>query len=225
VYWRRRVLVLALLVSLLGGGGWTGWAAATGRLPVHLSAAQPPATDPVAEPSLAGVLPSLAGVRVPVVPPAAGSAPAAGLVPVPAAATTAAPGAAATAPRCTDDATGLVLAAPGSATAGGASALTLTVVNTSAQPCVRDLGGAEAEVVLLDAAGARLWSSADCAPATPAAPRLLAAGEQVALPVTWDGRTSAVGCAGTRVAVPAGGYVLRARLGTRTAADVPLTLG
>jgi hypothetical protein len=42
--------------------------------------------------------------------------------------------------------------------------------------------------------------------------------------LAWDGRTSAAGCAGTGAVVPAGSYVLRARLGTRTAADVPLVL-
>src|SRR3954465_6426212 len=30
VYWRRRVLVLTLLVSVLGGGGWLGWGLANG---------------------------------------------------------------------------------------------------------------------------------------------------------------------------------------------------
>jgi hypothetical protein len=47
----------------------------------------------------------------------------------------------------------------------------------------------------------------------------------VDLAVSWDGRTSAAGCSGARAVVPAGSYVLKARLGTRTAADVPLTLG
>jgi hypothetical protein len=230
VYWRRRVLVLGLLVGLLGGGGWTGWAASTGRLPLHLSAAQAP--PPAAEPSLAAVLPSLAGVRVPLVPspaaPGTGPLPATGAVGDPAAATATpalrAPATTAAGPPCADDAITVALAAPRSATVGGSAALTVLIGNGSAVPCVRDLGGTEVEVVLLGAAGDRLWSSADCTPAAPAAPRLLAAGEQVDVDLAWDGRTSAAGCAGTRAVVPAGSYVLRARLGTRTAADVPLVL-
>jgi len=200
VYWRRRVLVGGLLVCLLGGGGWTGWAARTGRLPLHAATAS--ARSPVAQPSLTSLLPSLAGVRVP-------------LVPSPAAA----------GPLCTDDMIGLTLAAPLSATVGGSAALTLTVIDTSPVPCARDVGTAAQEVVLLDAAGHRLWSSADCAGATAAAPQQFAAGQRVDLPIAWDGRTSAAGCPGDRAVVPAGSYVLRARLGTRTAADVPLTLG
>src|SRR5947209_8177858 len=31
IYWRRRALVLTLLLSVLGGGGWVGWALVTGR--------------------------------------------------------------------------------------------------------------------------------------------------------------------------------------------------
>ena len=57
------------------------------------------------------------------------------------------------------------------------------------------------------------------------APQHLDAGQRVDLPIAWDGRTSAAGCGGARTVVPAGSYVLEARLGTRTAADVPLTLG
>lgn len=127
-------------------------------------------------------------------------------------------------PPCTDDMIGLTLSGPRSVTVGGSAALTLTVIDTSALPCSRDLGTAEQEVVLVDTAGSRLWSSADCTPPSPA-PQHLDAGQRVDLPIAWDGRTSAAGCGGARTVVPAGSYVLEARLGTRTAADVPLTLG
>jgi hypothetical protein len=223
VYWRRRLLVVGLLVSLLGGGGWTGWAAWTGQLPVHLStaSAQTPAAATPGKPALTGVLPSLAGVRVPVVPPPATGTTAA----VPAASTAPpVPATAVAGPPCTDDMIGLTLAAPRSATVGGSAVFTLTVIDTSLLPCARDVGTAEQEVVLLDAAGGRVWSSADCTPPV-AAPKQLAAGERVDLDVAWDGQTSSAGCAVPRTVVPAGSYVLRARLGTRTAADVPVTLG
>jgi hypothetical protein len=241
VYWRRRALLLGLLLSLGGGGGWTGWAAATGRLPLHATTAAAQTPVPVGEPSLTSVLPSLAGVRVPLVPPTAAagtdaatpaalpSDPATDPATGPTAMTDAtpallAPAAAVSGPPCTDDMIGLTLSAPRSATVGGSAALTLTVIDTSPLPCARDVGTAEQEVVLVDGAGTRLWSSADCTPAS-AAPEHLDAGERVDLAIAWDGRTSAAGCAGARVVVPAGSYVLRARLGTRTAAEVPLTLG
>jgi hypothetical protein len=120
---------------------------------------------------------------------------------------------------------GLTLTGPASAAAGGSAALTLTVVNTSPLPCTRVVGAPDAEVVVLDAGGARVWSSADCAAAASSGPRTLAAGERVDLPVAWDGRRSAPGCSGDRAVAPAGSYQLRARLGTRTAAPVALTLG
>jgi hypothetical protein len=224
VYWRRRLLVLTLLLSVLGGGGWLGWAALTGRLPVHSAASVAPAATPVAAPSLAGVLPSLAGVRVPLVPMSDGSTGTAS--PAPVDPTQAPLSVAAGATPCSDDMIGLTLGAPTSATAGSSPSFTLTVVETAAVPCARSLDAGEQEVVLLDVAGTRLWSSADCATAVPpATPKVLAAGERVDLPITWDGRTSAPGCTGARTVVPAGSYVLRARLGTRTAAQVPLTLG
>jgi hypothetical protein len=221
VYWRRRVLLLALLACLLVGGGWTGWAALTGRLPLPVATGSAQSPAPVAQPSLTGVLPSLAGVRVPLVPAPATSGDTAPALLAPAAAADAAavPG-----QPCTDDMIGLTLAAPRSATVGGSAALTLTVIDTSPLPCARDLGTAEQEVVLLDAAGDRLWSSADCVAAA-AAPRQLVPGQRVDLPIAWDGHTSGAGCPGGQAVVPAGSYVLRARLGTRTAADVPLTLG
>ena len=234
VYWRRRALLLGLLLSLCGGGSWTGWAAATGRLPLSVTTAAAETPVPAGEPSLTSVLPSLAGVRVPLVPPAASGSDSATPAALPSDPATGpstdttpallAPAAAVAGPPCTDDMIGLTLAAPRSATVGGSAALTLTVIDTSPFPCARDVGTAEQEVVLLDAAGTRLWSSADCTPAS-AAPKHLDAGERVDLAITWDGGTSAPGCAGARTAVPAGSYVLRARLGTRTAADVPLTLG
>lgn len=218
VYWRRRALVLGLLLSIGGGGGWTGWAAATGRLPLRTATASALTPLPVGEPALTSVLPSLAGVRVPLVP-----APAASAVSTDRPAVLP-PAAAVAGPTCADDMIGLTLSGPRSATVGGSAALTLTVVDTSPLPCARDLGTAQQEVVLVDAAGTRLWSSADCRPAS-AAPRHLDAGQRVDLPIAWDGRTSTAGCGGARTVVPAGSYVLKARLGTHTAADVPLTLG
>ena len=56
------------------------------------------------------------------------------------------------------------------------------VTNTSAVPCTRSLDNGLQEVVLLDAAGTRVWGSNDCFPEVSSDPRTLAPGEAVALP-------------------------------------------
>lgn len=115
--------------------------------------------------------------------------------------------------------------ADGTAVSGQPATLNLVVRNGSTVPCTFD--GAPQEVVLLDAAGHRIWSSVDCpGPGTPDASgtRTLAAGESVEVAVAWNGLTSEPTCTAAQVAVPAGSYVLRGRLDTTVTQDVPLTV-
>jgi hypothetical protein len=90
----------------------------------------------------------------------------------------------------------------------------IAVVNTGPVACVRDLSRRLRELVITPIGpGNRLWSSNDCYSGNVDGPRLLRPGERVDFGVTWARRTSAPGCPGGRNAVPAGDYLLVARLG------------
>ncbi|MEQ3551971.1 hypothetical protein WIS52_15975 [Pseudonocardia nematodicida] len=110
--------------------------------------------------------------------------------------------------------------------AGARPELRLVVTNVSGQPCVRDLDGADQEILVWSGdGGTRLWSSNDCAnPATDDL-RTLVPGEPVAFAVTWSGLGSVPGCAAARERVPAGGYRVVARLGPLTSEPAPLLMG
>jgi hypothetical protein len=107
---------------------------------------------------------------------------------------------------------------------GSKPVLDLVVTNTSAVSCVRALDKGLQEVVLLDAAGGRVWGSNDCFPEATSDLRTLAAGQVVDFPITWGGLTSEPTCTAPRVAPPTGTYVLRGRLDTKLSADTALAL-
>ncbi|WP_369258573.1 MucR family transcriptional regulator [Geodermatophilus amargosae] len=219
VYWRRRLLVLALLVAVLGGGSWLGVALLTGSEGAASAAgtSEAASSSSAEPPALDRVVPSLAGVLTPTPPPTAAPAePAAPAAP-------AAPVQEAGAP-CSDDVVALEVRTPGTVAAGSAPTFELVVTNTAAVPCTRVLDAQLQEMVLLDAAGARVWGSNDCQPETSADTRTLAPGEQVVFPLTWSGLTSEPSCTVPRVAVAPGQYVLRARLDAKTSPDAVLAI-
>ncbi|MFP5019438.1 hypothetical protein [Pseudonocardia phyllosphaerae] len=110
--------------------------------------------------------------------------------------------------------------------AGGHPELRLVVTNVSGQACVRDLDGAEQEIVVRSGGGdRRLWSSNDCVNPASEDLRTLVPGQPAAFTVTWSGRTSQPGCAAARQRVPAGAYRVTARLGQLSSDPVPLLLG
>jgi hypothetical protein len=71
VYWRRRLVVLLVLVAVLTGAGWLAFALATDRLAGSDSVPAAPAstTHVVGTPALARVVPSLTALRTPTPPP------------------------------------------------------------------------------------------------------------------------------------------------------------
>jgi hypothetical protein len=213
VYWRRRLVVLVVLLVVIGGGVWLGVALATGRIGGGDS-------DPAAEasptvvrtPALERVVPSLTAVRTPTPPASAAAAPRP-------TASAAAPGGA-----CTDDMISLSVRAPETVAVGSKPTLELVVRNASRAPCVRDLDKALQEIVLLDAAGKRLWGSNDCFPEAGPDTRTLAPGAAVAFPLVWGGLTSEPTCTAPRRPPSPGAYVLRGRLDTKVSTDTPITL-
>jgi hypothetical protein len=101
--------------------------------------------------------------------------------------------------------------------AGARPVFRFVVTNTGRLACTRDLDPGLQELLVFAADGAtRVWSSNDCYPGGGVDVRLLRPGETVAASLTWSGRSSHPGCAGQRVPVPAGDYVVVARLGQLT---------
>ena len=217
VYWRRRLLLLGLVLAVLVGGGWLAVAALSGDAeadPVVAAAAD----QDVARPSLEQVVPSLAAVEVPTI--AASTEPAPESDAPPAAPAGPAPGG-----PCGDDMIAVEVRVPAPAvTAGSKPSLDLVVTNVSAVPCVRALDKGLQEIVLLDRSGNRVWGSNDCFPENSSDTRTLAPGEAAVFPVVWGGLTSAPGCTAPRVTPTPGDYVLRGRLDTKTSGDTALTL-
>lgn len=212
VYWRRRLVLLAVLLAF--GGGWLG-VVLQSRVDARAGTeASAPTSSAPREPALARVVPSVAAVRTP-------SAPA---VPddVQAATTAVAPVAGG---PCTDDMLALEVRTPGAAAVGSKPTFELVVTNAAAVPCTRALDKGLQELILLDAAGNRVWGSNDCFREATSDTRTLAPGEAVSFPVLWGGLTSEPTCTVARTSPPAGNYLVRGRLDTKSSPDAPLTLG
>ncbi len=222
VYWRRRALVLGIALSVAGGGGWLASSVGSATAPATPAAAA--ASPSLGAPSLEQVVPSLASVQTPAEAAATTTAPVPEPTPEPTPEPAPAPGPAEGLP-CADDALAVdVVPEAPQAVVGTKPTFTLVVTNTAAVSCTRSLDAGLREVVLLDAAGARVWGSNDCFPETSSEPRTLAAGEAVSYPVQWGGLTSEPTCTVPRVNPPAGAYQLQGRLDTRVGNPTPLTL-
>jgi hypothetical protein len=212
VYWRRRIVVLIVVLALLGGLVWLGIWFLSARGGEGSGGSD--RTEPVAEPALARVVPSLSAVATPDPPP---------VVQVQAEPTATVPGPVAGGP-CIDDMITLEVRTPGQVPLGSKPTFEIAVANVSAVPCVRPLDKGLQEIVMLDAAGNRVWGSNDCFPEESSDARTMAPGDVVTLPMVWGGLTSEPTCTAPRVNPPAGSYALRARLDTKVSPDAPLVL-
>ena len=212
VYWRRRLVLLTLLLVLLGGAVWLGFTLLAGRDGDDATASSATSSLPV--PALERVVPSLSAVATPS-PPAT--------VPPVVEPQASAPGPVAGGP-CTDEMLSLEVRTPGSAAVGSKPTFELAVANISAVPCTRALDKGLQEIVMLDGAGTRVWGSNDCFPEASSDPRTLAPGEVVTLPIVWSGLTSEPTCTAPRGAPAPGTYVLRGRLDTKVSPDASITL-
>ena len=95
---------------------------------------------------------------------------------------------------------------------GARTALTLSVRNTGATPCVRALGQGAVELVVTSGDD-RVWSSDDCASGGTVEQVVLAPGEASTARATWTGTRSAAGCPADQPVAPAGTYRVTARVG------------
>ncbi len=117
---------------------------------------------------------------------------------------------------CTAGAVALDLSAGATTLAAGdVVPFTLRVTNEGRMPCLLDGRGSSMQVVVTDAEGERVWSSADCGGGG-GADLLLGVDSPWDMTVRWSGSTSAPDCDGKRERVPAGDYTAEIVLG-----DVP----
>jgi hypothetical protein len=213
VYWRRRLTVLAVLLAVLAGVAWLAVTLVPDREGTAATTAS--STEPAELPALERVVPPVERLRPPPTEPV--TAPAAPVSPEVAGPTPGGP--------CTDDMLALEVRAPGQVAVGAKPTFELVVVNTSPVPCVRALDKQLQELVMVDAARARVWGSNDCFPETSSDQRTLAPGETVVFPIVWGGLTSEPTCTAPRGTPAPGDYVVRGRLDTKVSTDAPLTLG
>ena len=95
---------------------------------------------------------------------------------------------------------------------GATPTLVLTVRNTSARPCRRDLGQGAAELLIMSGRD-RIWSSDDCAPGGAPGPVVLQPQKSDVIRLTWPATRSRPGCEGPKTPIEPGTYVVSARLG------------
>jgi hypothetical protein len=107
---------------------------------------------------------------------------------------------------------------------GGQPVLGVSVTNVGAVTCTRDLSGGLQVFTVYTAAGARIWSTADCFPGSGTDIRTLPAGQGVQYAIKWSETTSNPGCSADRVQVPVGRYQLRVDIGSLNATPVDFSI-
>ena len=129
--------------------------------------------------------------------------------------------------RCGDD--DMLITAEADRTtfvAGDPVRFTILIRNDSGRTCVRDIGGDHRELYLIQGTGAnKVWSTRHCGGPTGSEVAELAPGFVTSHFIDWDGLTSATCDSGARLPVPAGQYLLYARLGTALSGPLEITIG
>lgn len=112
--------------------------------------------------------------------------------------------------------------------AGESVRFTIRIRNDSDRTCVRDIGGGQRELYLIEGTGAsKVWSTRLCGAPTGSEVTRLDPGFETAHFILWTGRTSST-CDGDQPAGPdatPGSYQLFARLGTAYSEPVAITIG
>ncbi len=126
---------------------------------------------------------------------------------------------------CADTSITLTAKAPATVKSGSSAIIGMSVTDSGAEACRRDVSGTIQVFTVFAADGTRMWSTADCFPGTGTEVRDLTPGQSLEYTVRWSGTTSAPGCAGERAPVPAGDYTLIAQLGGLSSAPAAFTVG
>jgi hypothetical protein len=130
---------------------------------------------------------------------------------------------------CTDTEMSVtVKAAPAVVAPGQGAVFTITIRNTSARTCTRDIGADRQEMRLTGSDGKIVWTSDECPGNTGSQIYTFDANEYVSYPLNWNGRPSRTGSGqksctiGT--GVPGGTYQLVGRLDQITSTPVTLNV-
>ncbi|MEE2031405.1 hypothetical protein [Rhodococcus chondri] len=98
--------------------------------------------------------------------------------------------------------------------AGAEPDFTIVITNIGTTACERDLGAGLQQVLVYTLDGnQRLWANTDCFPEATADIRSLEPGDQAAFSVKWSGTTSEPGCEAPREPVGPGAYTVVGQLG------------
>ena len=214
VYWRRRAIVLGvLLLALLMVTYACATAGGSGADPQGTQS--PPAGTTASPQQNEGATPAPTGVIAPAdavsqSPPAASPAPTDGSM-------------------CRDDETTVTAKTARTALAAGSEVIfTLLVKNTSDRTCTVDVGPDLQELRLVRGTE-KVWSSDDCGGPTGSQPRAFPSGQENSYAVLWNGKSSSA-CAKSKERTPegpvptAGEYKLLARVGTDQSTPVTITI-
>lgn len=205
VYWRRRLVLLGVLVLLVAltvracAGGGDEPASANGGAPAPTSSASSePSTEPSGSPSPSGS------------PTSESSAEATGAV-----------------QRCADDDV-VVTATPAkdNYAVGDTVNITYVVAAKDGVRCTRDVGGAANEVRVVSSDGSTvIWSSDHCSPGGQRDVRTLGPDDSFSVVVAWDGDVTSTDCPDETLPAPAGVYQVLGRNGDVLGSAASLTLG
>lgn len=125
---------------------------------------------------------------------------------------------------CADASVAVAAQAPEQVAAGANVIVGMTVTNSGAEACRRDVSGTLQVFTVFAADGTRMWSTADCFPGQGTDVRDLAPGESLKYTVKWSGTTSAPGCTGERAPLAPGSYSLIAQLGALSSPPAAFTV-
>ena len=106
---------------------------------------------------------------------------------------------------------------------GSTPRLSLSITNTSARACTRDVGP-KANSLEITSGGYHVWSSDDCNASDREKQVTLEPGEKVASSITWNGRTSQQGCPNEGTVAKAGRYEVVGRNGDVESDGTPFAL-
>lgn len=101
--------------------------------------------------------------------------------------------------------------------------VTMAVKNTSDRECTRDVGSGANEIVI-SSGGDTVWSSDHCNPSDAADAVKLPAGATWSVKVVWNGKVTGAGCTIKGAAQP-GSYSVKARNGKLTSSRAKFTIG
>ena len=107
---------------------------------------------------------------------------------------------------------------------GATPRFTVSAISRRPRPCRFNMGTKFVAVVITNG-GRRIWSSADCAGGGGSNMIVLTRGVPAVLDLSWDRRTSSLGCSGVRQVVPAGEYQVAAVDGPVRSATQNIVLG